>query len=179
MSLNLQMTSSAETAETYSGWEVVSMDKMVGRVEALGAFADRAMVDAMTNALFSGGFVATAVESKALAVARAMREYGSGLDLEKSYLVAIIDDSGIDFIIVRHGQLCFEYMSPWRDIADEKGQITVEKFKQAFTLDLNQVLNFYRQHWTDPLAAIGLSGDSLIPEARPLFPRSPWVHIFS
>src|SRR5271157_2390289 len=69
-------------------------------------------------------------------------------------------------------------MNPWRDMADEKGQITIEKFEQAFTLDLNQVLNFYRQHWTEPLAAIGLSGDSLIEEARDVIGKVEQVPVF-
>ena len=103
MKLNLQMTSSVNAAETYSGWEIINRNEASGRIEILGAFADRAMVDTMTNTLFLAGFVATTVESKALAVARMMREYGSGIDLKKSYLIAIIDDSGLDFIIVRPG----------------------------------------------------------------------------
>ncbi len=164
--LNLQMSSLVDAAETYSGWEMINQNESTGRAEVLGAFADRAMVNAMTGALFSAGFVATAVESKALAIARTMREYRSGFGSEKSYLVATIDDSGLDFAIIRRGKLCFEYMSPWRDIADEKGEITLEKFKQAFTLNLRQVMNFYRQHWTDPVQAIGLSGDALMAEAR-------------
>lgn len=164
--LNLQMSSSAVAAEAYSGWEIISRNEAAGRVEVLGAFADRAIVDAMTGALFSAGFVVTAVESKALAIARMMREYGSAIDPAKSYLIAIIDDSGLDFIIVRRGRLCFEYMDPWRDIADKKGEITLDRFKHSFALDLRQVVNFYRQHWTEPLAAIGLSGDSLVAEAR-------------
>lgn len=166
MKLNLQMSSSVNAAETYSGWEIINRNEASARVEILGAFADRAMIDAMTNALFAAGFVATTVESKALAVARMIRAYGSDLDPKKSYLIAIIDDSGLDFIIVRHGQLCFEYMNPWRDIADERGELTIDKFTQAFTLDLHQVMNFYRQHWTEPMAAIGLSGESLLTEAR-------------
>jgi len=179
MKLNLQMSSSVESADTYSGWEITNRDEAAGRIEALGASADRGMVDAMTNALFSAGFVATAVESKALAVARIMREYGSGLSIEKSYLVAIIDDAGLDFIIVRRGQLCFEYMSPWRDIADEKGEITIDRFTQAFTLDLHQVMNFYRQHWTEPMAAIGLSGSSLLDQARAVIAAAEPIPVFS
>jgi hypothetical protein len=177
--LNLQMSSSVVATEAYSGWEIISRNEATGRVEVLGAFADRAIVDAMTGALFSVGFVVTAVESKALAVARMMREYGSGLDSEKSYLIAIIDDSDLDFIIVRRGRLCFEYMSPWRDIADEKGEITIDRFKQTFTLDLHQVVNFYRQHWTEPLAAIGLSGDFLAAEARAIIGTTEPMLVFS
>ncbi len=164
--LNLQMASSADAAETYSGWEIVGRDEAVGKTEVLGAFADRAMVDAMTNALFLAGFVTVAVESKALAIARMMRQYGSGADAQKSYLVVVIDDGGVDFIVVRHGQLYFEYLSPWRDIANEKGEITIERFRDAFTLGLRQVMNFYRQRWQEPIAAIGLSGSSLLDEVR-------------
>jgi hypothetical protein len=176
--LNLQMSSSVIAAEAYSGWEVISRSETTGRVEVLGAFADRAIVDAMTGALFSAGFVVTAVESKALAIARMMREYGSGLDPEKSYLVAIIDDSGLDFIIVRRGRLCFEYMDPWRDIADKKGEITLDRFNHAFALDLRQVVNFYRQHWTEPLAAIGLSGDTFVVEARAVIEATEPMLVF-
>lgn len=178
MKLNLQMSSSVDIAEMYSGWEITNRNEAFGRVEVLGAFADRAMVDAMTNALFSAGFVATAVESKALAIARVMREYGSGLDPEKPYLVATIDDSGLDFIILRHRQLCFEYMNPWRDIADEKGEITPDGFTQAFTLGLRQVINFYRQHWQEPIAAVGLSGESLLTEARAAIEATEPMQIF-
>jgi hypothetical protein len=178
MRLNLQMSSSVEATEAYSGWEVINRNESTGRVEVLGAFADRAMVDAVTNVLFSAGFVTVAVESKALAVARTLREYGSGIDFEKPYLAAIIDDSGLDFIILRHGRLCFEYMSPWRDIMDEKGEITLSKFKQAFTLNLHQVVNFYRQHWTKPITAIGISGEFFVDDARAVIGETEPMPVF-
>ena len=176
--LNLQMSSPMDVAETYSGWEVISRDEAVGRAEVLGAFADHVTVDAVTNALFPAGFVAVAVESKALAIARVVRECGPGFDPQKSYLIAIIDDSGLDFIILRRGWLCFEYMNPWRDIADEKGAITIGKFSQAFALGLRQVANFYRQHWQDPIAGIGLSGDFLMEEARNVIGKTEPMSIF-
>ncbi len=178
MRLNLQMSSSVDAAEAYSGWEIINRNESLGRVEVLGAFADRAMVDAMTNILFSAGFVTVAVESKALAVARTLREYASGMDFEKPYLAAIIDDSGLDFIILRHGRLCFEYMSPWRDISDEKGEITLDKFKQTFTLNLHQVVNFYRQHWKKPITAIGLSGGFFVDEARAIIGETEPMPVF-
>lgn len=164
--LNLQMSSPVDATQVYSGWEIVNRNDAMGRAEVLGAFADRAIVDAMTKALFAAGFTTAVVESKAFAIARAIREYGSGFDPAKSYIIAIIDDSGLDFLIIRSGRLCFEYMNPWQSIADEKGTITIEKFTQTFTLGLHQVLNFYRQHWQEPVAGIGLSGTSLIAESR-------------
>lgn len=179
MKLNLQMSSSVDSGETYSGWEIISTNESLGRVEVLGAFTSRTMIDSLTTVLFAAGFVATAIESKALAIARTIREYGSGLDPAASYLVIVIDDSGMDFIIVRHGHLCFEYMGPLRDMADEKGEISLDKFRQMFSLNLHQVMNFYRQHWTDQLTAIGLSGSVLMDEVRTLIAASNAVPIFS
>ncbi|MGB7957972.1 MAG: hypothetical protein WCF77_04000 [Minisyncoccia bacterium] len=176
--LNLQMSSPVDMAQVYSGWEVISRNEGTGRAEVLGAFADRAIVDRMTKDLFAAGFTTVAVESKAFSVARMVREYGPGFDPAKSYLIAIIDDSGLDFLIVRSGQLCFEYMKPWQDIAGEKGEITVEKFTQVFTLGFRQVLNFYRQHWQDPVASIGLSGTSLIDESRAAIGAMESIPIF-
>jgi hypothetical protein len=62
---------------------------------------------------------------------------------------------------------------------DEKGEIALDRFTQAFTLDLHQVMNFYRQHWTDPITAIGLSGDSLVAEARAIIAATEPVPVIS
>ncbi len=179
MKLNLQMASSVDVSQVYSGFEVISTNESTGRIEALGAFADRAMVDAVTGALFSAGFIATAIESKALSVARTVKQYCPSLDPEKSYLVVIIDDTGLDFIIVRRGKLCFEYMEPWRDMTNDKGEISSEKFRQSFALDLRQVMNFYQQHWTDKIAAVGLSGEFFTDEAREIIAAVEPVDVVS
>ena len=67
--------------------------------------------------------------------------------MNKSYLLLDIDNSGIDFLIIRKGKLYFEYASRWNDLADQKGQIYVTKFKEALEADMRQVMNFYTQHW--------------------------------
>jgi hypothetical protein len=176
--LNLQMSSPVDLAQVYSGWEIINRNEGLGRAEVLGAFAERTIVDEMTKALFAAGFMAVAVESKAFAVARMVRKYGPGFDPKGSYIITVIDDGGLDFLIIRSGQLCFEYMNPWADIADEKGTITVDKFTQAFTLGFRQVLNFYRQHWQDPVTGIGLSGTSLIAESRAAIEAMESIPIF-
>jgi hypothetical protein len=178
MKLNLQMSSSVDIGETYSGWEIVETDESSRRVKALGMFVGRAIVDPLIVALFAAGFVTIAVESRAIALARFIREYGSGLDLAGSYLIVMSDDNGIDFAILRHGRLCFEYMSSWRDMADEKGEIPLERFRQSFSLGMNQVLNFYRQHWKDQIMAVGLSGNVLTEEIRTIVSESQSMKIF-
>ncbi len=156
--LNMQMASPVDISQVYSGWEISGRDPNLGRVDVLGAFSDRAMIDEMTWALFEAGFVSSAIESKALAVARVFRVEGAGLDPHASYLIANIDDAGLDFLIVRGGKLYFEYGTPWRDIADAKGGITLDKFKETLAANLRQIMNFFLQHWSGMIVGVAVTG---------------------
>jgi hypothetical protein len=120
----------------------------------------------MTQALYAAGFITVGVESRSLALVRILREKGEGLDIAKSYLLLDVDNSGIDFLIVRNGRLYFEYANPWSDLADDKGQITVEKFEETLASSLRQVMNFYSQHWPEPLAGVILSAAAFKEEAE-------------
>jgi hypothetical protein len=164
--LNLQMSSPADFSQVYSGWQVVKRDESLSRMELLGAFADRALVDGLVAALFDAGFVAIAVESKALALARLLREEGRGLDIAAPYIVVGIDDAGLDFLIIRNGQLYFEYANVWRDIADGKGTISAEKFQEALERSLRQVMNFYLQHWEGRIAGVVVSAAVFLDEVQ-------------
>ncbi len=155
--LNVQMISPVDISHAYFGWQLLSRDEATLRSEIATAFADKAIVDGMTETLYAAGFVAVGVESRALALARALREKGAGMEKGKSYLLTDVDGTGIDFLVIRNGNLYFEYATPWAGIADEKGQITFEKFKDALASSTRQVLNFYSQHWPDPLAGVILS----------------------
>src|SRR5262249_39844607 len=65
-----------------------------------------------------------------------------------------IDNSGFDFLVIRNGGLYFEYATRWSDVANGKGQITVENFEEMLSASLRQVLHFYEQHWQEPIAGI-------------------------
>jgi hypothetical protein len=164
--LNMQMATPMDAAQVYSGWEISGRDLTLGRVDVLGAFADRTMIDEMTWALFEAGFVSSAIESKALALTRIFRTEGMGTDPHASYFLASIDDAGLDFLIVRNGKLYFEYGTPWRDFADPKGAITMEKFKETLTMNLRQIMNFFLQHWPGIVAGIAISGGIFADETK-------------
>ncbi len=164
--LNLQMSSPADFSQVYSGWQVVKRDISMSRMELLGAFADRALIDELVNALFDVGFIAIAVESKALALARLLREEGRGLDIAAPYIAVGIDDAGIDFLIIRNGQLYFEYANVWRDLADEKGTISAERFQESLEHSLRQVMNFYLQHWEGRVAGVIVAAAVFVDEVR-------------
>jgi hypothetical protein len=155
--LNVQMASPVDVAHAYFGWQLLGRDEVSLRSEIAAAFVDKAIVDDVTVALYAAGFVTVGIESRALALARVLRKKGAGLDAGKSYVLLDIDNTGVDFLIIRNGKLYFEYATPWSDLADDKGQITTERFTEALESDLRQVMNFYTQHWPDPLAAVILS----------------------
>jgi hypothetical protein len=164
--LNVRMVSPVDVAQTYFGWEMLGSDEANLKSEVSAAFVDKALVDELTQTLYAGGFITVGVESRALALVRIFRQKGTGADVNKSYLLLDIDNSGIDFLIVRKGKLYFEYATQWTDLADARGQIYITKFKEALEADMRQVMNFYTQHWPEPLSAIILAATAFEKEAE-------------
>jgi hypothetical protein len=164
--LNIQMVSPVDVAQAYSGWQMVGEDQKALRLEILSAFIDRSMVDDLSRALLDAGFLTVALESRALALTRLLREEDVNFEIERPYVVVSLDNSGLDFLIIRGGQLYFEYFNPWRDIVNEKGQISPQAFEAAITRSLHQVINFYGQHWPEPLEDVVLSATALKEDAE-------------
>jgi hypothetical protein len=166
IALNLKMASPSEGDTSYADWQLLGRDEETAQVKVLAAFVERAVVDGVAGALFDAGFLPMGVESRALVLARMLRKKGAGVDLAKSYLFVNVDNSGLDFLIIRGGALSFEYAEPWRDLTDEKGEIAVARFKETLTANTRQVVNFYHQHWSEPLGAVILSTPTLVDAAE-------------
>ncbi len=158
--LNVQMLSPMDMNQVYYGSQILGRDEKTLRLEILAAFVDRHIVDESTTALFDAGFLPVIVESRALALMRLLGKQGAGIDPQKSYLLIIIDNAGIDFIVVRHQGLYFEYSNRWVDLADERGEVSVERFEETLAGSFRQVLNFYEQHWPEPLVGVTLSASA-------------------
>lgn len=164
--LNVKMASPMEADKAYADWQLLGRDETTFQNQVLAAFVERAAVDDMVDALFDAGFLAMAMESRALALTRVLREKAAGVDAAKPLIFVSIDNSGLEFLIIRNGALYFEYVEPWRDVADEKGEVPVDKFKEAFAASVRQVVNYYRQHWQEPLGAVIISAVALEAEAE-------------
>ncbi len=164
--LNLQMASPLDANDSHASWEVVGRDAGTLRTEVLSAFAEKKAVDEMVDAIFEAGFLAMAIEPRALALTRVLHTKGAGVDAAKSYLLIDIDNSGIDFLIIRKGALYFEYATQWKDLMDEKGESALLKCETALTASRRQVLNFYTLHCSEPMAAVILSAVALESEAE-------------
>jgi Tfp pilus assembly PilM family ATPase len=159
--LNLQMASPGDATKTYSSWEVVGKKEGSKSLDVLSSFIEKGIVDPMIETLFQAGFFVVAVEPRSFAVARVLRERGGGLDKKQSYLVLRVDDAGIEFLVLRNGEPYFEYGSRWKDIAEENGQISLERFQSEIISHLRQVLNFYGKHWIEPIAGAMIAANSL------------------
>jgi len=164
--LNIQMVSPVEVSQAYSGWQLVGEDQKSLRLEVLSAFIDRSVVDEIVRALYEAGFVAVAIESRALALARLVREEGADIDISRPYVMLSLDNSGFDFLIIRRGQLYFQYFNSWRDLMDEKGQISLPAFEAAITRSFHQVINFYNQQWSETIQGVIISAIAFADEAK-------------
>ncbi|TSC60131.1 MAG: Uncharacterized protein LiPW15_9 [Parcubacteria group bacterium LiPW_15] len=155
--LNIQMISPLDFSEAYSGWQFANKDEDKVRLEILSAFANKGVVDEFSGALHVAGFLVVAVESRALSLSRLLKEAGAGFDPTRSEVVMSVDGSGLDFLIIRHGQLHFDYFNSWHDIQGESKEISPDAFRAAVIRNLHQVLNFYNSHWQEPLDEIILA----------------------
>ncbi len=159
--LNVQMISPEDTAKSYAGWQLVSGGDRSVHLEVLSAFINKAVVDDVKRALKESGFNVYSLESRALSLARLIRKMGAGFDPARSYIAVNVDANGIQFLIIRHGQLYFEYFTAWRDIETEGHQISQSALEEVIVRNLHQVLNFYTSHWTDPAQEILVSAAAL------------------
>lgn len=96
--LNLQMVSPIDIRDAYYDWQ-----KLDG--EFLGAFVHRGIVEQYLRLLNEAGFLALAVEFSALAVSRLIKERASAIDLSRPHLVALVSGSGLEFFVVKNGNL--------------------------------------------------------------------------
>ena len=165
VTLNMAMASPMEAGKAYEDWQAIGRDERTFQTEIFSAFMERAAVDEMVDALFDAGFVTVSVESRELALARVLRAKAAGVDPAKSYVFVSVDNIGIDFLIIRHGNLYFNYSEPWRDIADEKGEIPLPKLAETLTASVRRVVAFYRERSSDPIAAVILASAALDEES--------------
>lgn len=159
--LNLQMTSPEDISKMYSGWEVVGRNETSSNLEVMSSVVEKEIVDGMVQTLLEAGFLTMAIEPRSLALARILREKGAEIDPQKAYLLVSVDNAGMDFLVIRNGEPYFEYHNRWSEIADKTGAIGIGAFEADLAASLRRVLNFYTQHWQNPIAAVIISAVNL------------------
>ena len=164
--LNTQMVSTLDAGEIYSGWQIVGENEGEKKLDILSAFINQSTAEEFSKALRGAGFLPVAFESRAMALARLARERGVEIDKSRSYVVLVLDNEILDFLIMRHGQLYFEYPSYWKDFKGEEKLISLLDFRSAIAGNLKRVLNFYSQHWSDQPDAVMIVASGLNEEVK-------------
>ncbi|MBI1961041.1 MAG: pilus assembly protein PilM [Candidatus Liptonbacteria bacterium] len=142
--LNLQMIAPGDPGAFYSDWVRVgeSGDGAAKKIDILGAFAPRDVVDAFTDALKQNGFVPLAIESPSIALARIVGSEGTANPAAGRLCVAIGTD-GMHFVVSKGEELFFNYFVSWQVAQEGAREITEEKFRETIAESLRRVLNFW------------------------------------
>lgn len=122
--LNMQMTSPIDIKDAYYDWQ-----KLNG--EFLGAFVHRNIVDKYISALNKAGFSVMAVEPPALAITRIIKDYSAGLNLARSQIVLLISSDGLEFLVIKDGNLHFSHFIA-SDAMQNFNHTLVDGLKKAF-----------------------------------------------
>lgn len=152
--LNLQMASPLKPEEAYMGWQMIGRDESAMKVDILGAFISRKQVDDITSVLKEAGFLPIAAEPRALSLVRLIKQQAVGFDIKKPYIVFSLDNESLSFLIIKNGELYFEYNNSWTELRGDKKEISLSDFKSLVTIKLRQVLNFHTQHSPEKISEI-------------------------
>lgn len=162
--LNLNMISPLDVKSSYSDWQSLGTNP-TGGLEILGAFINQSIVNQLVEALKKQGIVTAAVEFAALSLARAL-SHRPNFDLNKPFIVLSVTADGLNFLILRNGQLYFNYFISWRAVQEKSGksgQVSWEDYQKTVVDELKRLVNFYTSRW-------GKIGDLLVASITPAQP---------
>lgn len=166
IALNLKMISPVNYDDVAVGWQYVKKDVDAGRFEILGAFLRRSVVIDLEKALEEADFRPLALEPRSLSLARLIRNLGVGVTGGRPAAVLSVSEEGLNFLVVKEGQLYFEYTELWKNLYDPGRYITLEEFKGAIKRSVQQLVNFYSQRWPEPLGEFLIIAPSLVSEVE-------------
>ena len=162
--LNLKSISPIDLKTGYADWQKIGVQERDGKIEFLGAFVKSSAADDFIECLESAKFVPVAVEFPALAIGRSIKEFSAGVNLEKPQVVLNVASDGIDFFVLRNGNLYFNYFVPWKLILEDSGrarEILFADFKDTILRELKKVATFYLSHWQGKLETLVLISQAL------------------
>lgn len=146
--LNLQMISPIDFTDTYSDWQPIGENKTDGgQTEILGALAPKSVIEEFSGSLEEAGFGAAAIEFSALSLARLAVNLGVGIDIKNPYILLQISADGLNFSIIRNGNLYFTHFNSWKTASKEQGKISLSDFKELIINETKKVLHFYEARW--------------------------------
>ncbi len=163
--LNMQSISPIDVSSAYFAYQMIGENKK-NQTEALAAFVNKQEVDELVSALKEAAYSMVAVEFPGLAIARLVKNYGTGLKTDRPYLVAYLGSDGPDLMVIKNGHLYFNYFNSWATIQEEIGgrNISTSDMQDFLTRNVKQVMNFYTSRWGEPIQDVLLVNSPIAKE---------------
>jgi Tfp pilus assembly PilM family ATPase len=169
--LNLQLISPIDIKTVYMDWEKIGESQEEGgKLEFLGGFADKTIVNDFVAVFRDAGFGVTAVEFPALALTRLIREDSYNSNVDKPQVILSISSDGSEFIVIKNNHLYFNYFVSWGSV--EGGSISLSAFSDIITQEMKRVLNFYSSHWNEQLTELILVTHGLYGEIEEIIKKN-------
>lgn len=162
--LNLQVISPVPLDQTYYSWKVVGdTNRVGGQRELLGVFVQKEIIDGFVSCLEEAGFGVAGIEFSSLSMARLLYFYRI-INKDSSYLLVKMTQEGLIFMILRNGNLYFDYFHSWDKFTNEGKGVTIDAINAIIYAESQRVLNFYSSHWGGQIKKIILITPALIKE---------------
>lgn len=142
--LNLKIISPSDIKLLNYSYEIIGQTKE-GQLEALVAFANSEMAASYIKILEDVGFGVLKIEFPALTVSRLIKEYGVGLVPERPYLGIYLGGEGLDLMIIKNGNIYFNYFYSWASIQDESGgrKLLAKDIEEFLSRQVKQIINYH------------------------------------
>lgn len=169
--LNLQLISPIDIKNVYMDWEKIGESQEEGgKLELLGSFVDKTLVDEFVPVFREAGFGIVAVEFPALSLARVIREDSYNSNVSKPQVILSVSSDGPEFIVIKNNRLYFNYFVSWSSV--EGRSISLSTFANILTQEMKKVLNFYSSHWNEQLTDLILVTHGLYSEIEEIIKQN-------
>ncbi len=136
--LNLRMLSPIPYETAYLSWQRIR--ETPERFELLGAFADRERVNALQEAIEYARFHPVAIEFPGLSLTRLVtRAYRAS---EHPLLIFYLSSEGLNLVIVRNGELYFDYFRSWQSVQGKSREMSRAMFDEVVSQEVQKVSHF-------------------------------------
>ncbi|MEN9341904.1 MAG: hypothetical protein RIQ54_160 [Candidatus Parcubacteria bacterium] len=177
LALNMQVIV-PKNEDVYTSTEIISRNEQDASIEALGAFARQEIIDQQNAELLATGFLPVAMEWKAISVARFIRSTRQGYSRETAIIV-VIDEDGVNAIIVRKGNVYFDYAVSWNDVIEPGTSLTKNVLMSTIEDVVVRIFNYHRQRYMEPVTTIIVSAGGVQQQAEEAIARITKIPVLS
>jgi hypothetical protein len=171
--LNIQMISPVNISQAYYGYQLIGESPGGIGYDFLGGFIPSSIINDWVSVFKAADIVPVVVEFQSLSLVRAAVVSG-GLDKRVASLVIDVSSEGLDIMIVKNGNLYFDYFYPWKNIQGEDRSISFDKFKQTLSAEVGKVMNFSLSRFGSEVKKIFVNaegiGDKVVSSIKGQFP---------